>query len=651
MSETGNIVPLFTLGLPLLAFFALWLAGPGINRIAGWIGASVTLTGFIILSWFLLTSEGVATLGFDWITIGDFNLSLTFHIDNPAWLLLLIVHFIATLVQVYSAAYLHDDQGRYRYFAFLQLFLFSMNGIIMAGSLIVMYIFWEMVGLCSYLLIGFWRHKPRASWAAQKAMILNRVGDAAFLTGILLLFFHVGDSEFSSLPLAVSTLSSETLTLIGLCLFGGCAGKSAQFPLSAWLPDAMEGPTPVSALIHAATMVAAGIFLLARISILLTPTAQAVIIVIGVITMLHGAIKALNTWDVKGVLAYSTMSQLGLMVIAAGTGSWQAALFHLTTHAFFKAGLFLAAGSVIHAMTPLHGQSTSFDPQDMRNMGGLKKQMPFTFICFTILSAALAGVPFLSGFLSKDTIFLEAFGWAAQKGGIAWSVPVLAVAAAGLTAFYMFRQIYLVFFGPQRYDHHEVRPHESPIAMWLPMAILSGLSLFFVFSLNPFDASGGWFNDFIPGGGDTHNSWVPIISVVVTIASAFIAWRYAKQHGFTKPVNQLDIRYPLLADFHADHHTRTFFLIPFQQISVLFEQIEARILDAAINGVAKFTVIFAHLVSWGDRRVVDGSVNLLVSTIRTAGKGVKNLQSGQIQSYYIVTGLSLFLLIIWWMSI
>src|SRR5690606_15248857 len=226
--------------------------GPRINRIAGWIGASVTLTGFVILSWFLLTSEGVATLGFDWITMGDFNLSLTFHIDNPAWLLLLIVHFIATLVQVYSAAYLHDDQGRYRYFAFLQLFLFSMNGIIMAGSLIVMYIFWEMVGLCSYLLIGFWRHKPRASWAAQKAMILNRIGDAAFLTGILLLFFHVGDSEFSSLPLAVSTLSSETLTLIGLCLFGGCAGKSAQFPLSAWLPDAMEGPTPVSALIHAA---------------------------------------------------------------------------------------------------------------------------------------------------------------------------------------------------------------------------------------------------------------------------------------------------------------------------------------------------------------------------------------------------------------
>jgi len=651
MSETGNIVPLFTLGLPLLAFFALWLVGPRINRIAGWIGASVTLTGFVILSWFLLTSEGVATLGFDWITMGDFNLSLTFHIDNPAWLLLLIVHFIATLVQVYSAAYLHDDQGRYRYFAFLQLFLFSMNGIIMAGSLIVMYIFWEMVGLCSYLLIGFWRHKPRASWAAQKAMILNRIGDAAFLTGILLLFFHVGDSEFSSLPLAVSTLSSETLTLIGLCLFGGCAGKSAQFPLSAWLPDAMEGPTPVSALIHAATMVAAGIFLLARISILLTPTAQAVIIVIGVITMLHGAIKALNTWDVKGVLAYSTMSQLGLMVIAAGTGSWQAALFHLTTHAFFKAGLFLSAGSVIHAMTPPHGKSTSFDPQDMRNMGGLRKQMPFTFICFTILSAALAGVPFLSGFLSKDTIFLEAFGWAAQKGGIAWSVPVLAVAAAGLTAFYMFRQIYLVFFGPQRYDDHEVRPHESPISMWLPMAILSGLSLFFVFSLNPFDASGGWFNDFIPGGGDTHNSLVPIISVIVTTASVFIAWRYAKQHGFTKPVTRLDIHYPLLADFHADHHTRTFFLIPFQQISVLFEQIEARILDAVINGAAKFTVIFAHLVSWGDRRVVDGSVNLLVSSIRTAGKGVKNLQSGQIQSYYIVTGLSLFLLIIWWMSI
>lgn len=651
MSETGNIIPLFTLGLPLLAFLILWLAGPGINRLAGWLSAAVTFTGFIFLAVFFLNSDGISTLGVDWITIGDFKLSLTFSLDNPAWLLLLIVHFIATLVQVYSATYLHDDPGRYRYFAFLQLFLFSMNGIVMAGSLIVMYIFWELVGLCSYLLIGFWRHKPRAVWAAQKAMIMNRIGDAAFLTGILLLFYHIGDTEFSSLPQAVNTISTGNLTLIGLCLFGGCAGKSAQFPLSAWLPDAMEGPTPVSALIHAATMVAAGIFLLARISILLTPTAQGVIIIIGVITMLHGAIKAVNTWDVKGVLAYSTMSQLGLMVIAAGTGSWQAALFHLTTHAFFKAGLFLSAGSVIHAMTPHHSQSGDFDPQDMRNMGGLRKQMPITFICFVILSAALAGIPFLSGFLSKDTIFLEVFSWANRTGGLAWIVPILSMAAAGLTAFYMFRQVYLVFFGSSRYDQDVVHSHESPVSMWLPMAILSGLSVFVIFSLNPIDASGGWFNRFIPGGSNTHNLVVPVLSVLITAASLFIGWRYAMKNGFSKPVLDLDIPYPLLADFKADNYTRTFFLIPFQQISIVLERIESGIIDAIVNGTAKLTVIFAHLLGWADRHLIDGMVNLLVRTMRTAGQGVRSIQSGQIQSYYIVTGLSLFLLILWWISI
>lgn len=652
MSETGYIVPLLTLGLPLLAFLRLWLSGSKINRYAGWSSAGVTLSVFLILTVSFLAENNTSVLAIDWITIGDFTLSLTFRIDNPAWLLLLIVHFIATLVQIYSTAYLHDDPNRNRYFAYLQLFLFSMNGIIMADSLIVMYIFWEMVGLCSYLLIGFWYHKPRAAWAAQKAMIMNRIGDAAFLTGILLLFYHVGNTEFSSLPQAITTLSPNTLTLIGLCLFGGCAGKSAQFPLSAWLPDAMEGPTPVSALIHAATMVAAGIFLLARISFLLTPTAQTVIIIIGLITMLHGAVKALNTWDIKGVLAYSTMSQLGLMVVAAGTGSWQAALFHLTTHAFFKAGLFLSAGSVIHAMTPHHGDTKDFDPQDMRNMGGLRNKMPVTFICYMLLSAALAGVPFLSGFLSKDTIFLETFSWASQNGGIAWIVPLLAIIAAGLTAFYMFRQVFLIFFGSNRYDSATLHPHESPATMWIPMSLLSILSLFFIFSFNPMDASGGWFNRFIPSEGAHHNSLVPILSILVTAASLFIGWRYSRrENGFTTPVSHLDVPYLLLADFNHNNYTRTFFLKPFQKISIQLEKIESKIIDTAVNGTAQLTVIFAHITSSIDRYLIDGAVNFLVNIFRTAGKGVRSLQNGKIQSYYIVTGVSIFLLIIWWISI
>lgn len=650
MSPTENIVPLLTLCLPLVTAFLLWRAGTGINRIAGWLGAGVTFSGLLFLAFFFLQSNGIPTLTIDWASIGDFTLKLTFKIDNQAWLLLLIVHFIATLVQLYSTAYLHDDPGRYRYFASLQLFLFSMNGIIMGGSLIVMYIFWEMVGLCSYLLIGFWHHKPRAAWAAQKAMIMNRIGDAAFLTGILLLFYHVGHTEFSDLPDAIGNISTGMLTFIGICLFGGCAGKSAQFPLSAWLPDAMEGPTPVSALIHAATMVAAGIFLMARIAFLLTPTAQAVVIAIGAITMLHGAIRALTSWDIKGVLAFSTMSQLGLMVIAVGMGSWQAALFHLTTHAFFKAGLFLSAGSVIHAMTP-HTSHESFDPQDMRNMGNLRKQMPITFICYLILSAALAGVPFLSGFLSKDAIFIEAFSWAERLGGIAWAVPLIAVVAAGLTAFYMFRQVVLVFFGHERYNTQIVHPHESPTVMWIPMVLLTGLSFFFVFSMNPLDASNGWFYQLFPTGDAHHSLTVPIISVIVTASAVFLGWRFSRTAGgFTQPVTTLRIPYPLLEDFNVTNYTTTFFLKPFQQCSRVLGKVETYIIDAIINGLAKISVIIGHLVSWFDRLIVDGAVKSIVYTIESFGQAVRSLQTGKIQSYYLVTVVSIFVLLLWWIS-
>jgi NADH-quinone oxidoreductase subunit L len=266
-----------------------------------------------------------------------------------------------------------------------------------------------------------------------------------------MLFYYIGSTDFEVLSLKIDSVNPEALTAIGLCLFGGCMGKSAQFPLSGWLPDAMEGPTPVSALIHAATMVAAGIFLLARISFLLTFDARLVITIIGTITMLIGAFKAMKVWDIKRVLAYSTMSQLGLMVIAVGFGSWQTALFHLATHAFFKAGLFLSAGSVIHAVTPSESDQ-SFDPQDMRTMGGLRKALPITFICFSVCAAALAGLPFFSGFLSKDAIITEGFLWASRYGAAGYIFPVIVIFSAGLTAYYMFRQIWLVFFGETRFN-------------------------------------------------------------------------------------------------------------------------------------------------------------------------------------------------------
>ncbi|MCE6988591.1 NADH-quinone oxidoreductase subunit L [Dyadobacter sp. CY323] len=646
MPDSTYILPAYVLlGLPFFAFLILWLAGKNLNKLAGWAGALITATGLFVSIKY--ADPGMLhVVHFNWLTIGSTSIDLPFRFDTLSFVMLIVVHFVALLVQIYSTAYMHGDKNLHRYFAFIQLFLFSMIGIVLSGSLLVMYIFWELVGLSSYLLIGFWYFKPRAVWAAQKAFVLNRIGDAAFLTGILMLFYYIGSTDFEVLALEVNHLDTGILTAIGLCLFGGCMGKSAQFPLSGWLPDAMEGPTPVSALIHAATMVAAGIFLLARIAFLLTIDAQLVILIIGTITMLIGAFKAMTAWDIKRVLAYSTMSQLGLMVIAVGFGSWQTALFHLVTHAFFKAGLFLSAGSVIHAVMPSHADE-SFDPQDMRTMGGLRKALPITFLCFSICAAALAGLPFFSGFLSKDAIITEGFLWASNFGLFGYLFPVLVIFSAGLTAYYMNRQIWLVFFGDQRFNASpNVHPHESPIAMWLPMGVLSALSIFFWFSFNPFNAS-GWFLHFIGVNEAAHLSWVPIIASATTFLAIFLAYRQMKapdpfgvNGSKTAPETE---KLSWLRDYSQEHY----FIIPFSFITNYLMRIEKRIVDRFVDLVAKSSVVFAHVISWVDRTFVDGGVHLTVFSIRSAGQAVRSAQNGKIQSYFIVTAMGVFLLILW----
>jgi NADH-quinone oxidoreductase subunit L len=650
---------LLLLGLPFLTFAALWAAGSRANRAAGGVALAVTALGLAGCA--LMAAPGTLhTLQFDWIQLGTFSLPISVRFDSLTWLMLLLVHFVALLVQLYSTAYLHHDTGRYRYFAFLQLFIFSMLGIVLSGSLLAMYIFWELVGLSSYLLIGFWHQRPRAVWAAKKAFVLNRIGDAAFLIGILLLLYHTGTTDFAELPQQVGTLSLPLQTLIGICLFGGCVGKSAQFPLSAWLPDAMEGPTPVSALIHAATMVAAGIFLLARIAPLLTPDAQLFILLIGTITMLHGAVKATQAWDIKRVLAYSTISQLGLMVLAVGLGSWQLALFHLTTHAFFKAGLFLSAGSVIHALTPT-GATPGFDPQDMRRMGGLRKKLPLTFVCFTVCAAALAGLPFFSGFLSKDAIFLRAFVWAQQQGTLAYLIPLLALGAAGLTAYYMTRQLWLVFMGSSRHAAEAaVHPHESPAAMWVPMALLAGLSVFGWFSLNPLDAGSGWFLRYLGNPEGTHLLLVPLLSVAVTGLGIFTAYRQGTSaKGFLagtsdrwqerwSRLGQGAARHlRLLAEHDEARHYDSFFLIPLLTIGRWLAQLETQLIDALVDGLGRTTVVLAHIGHWLDRYLADGGVHLSVFTARSAGQLVRKAQNGKIQSYFLVTIVGVFLLVLW----
>ncbi|MCF2445384.1 NADH-quinone oxidoreductase subunit L [Dyadobacter sp. CY345] len=650
MSETDYTVPAsLLLGLPILAFFVLWLGGKNLNKSAGWIGAFITAIG-LGASIVYADIDTLHTVSFNWALIGQTKIILSFLFDELTAIMLIIVHFVALLVQIYSISYLHGDKNLHRYFAFIQLFLFSMVGIVLSGSLLVMYIFWELVGLSSYLLIGFWYFKPRAVWAAQKAFVLNRIGDAAFLTGILMLFYYIGSTDFEVLATSIQSLDAGILTAIGLCLFGGCMGKSAQFPLSGWLPDAMEGPTPVSALIHAATMVAAGIFLLARISFLLTPEAQIVIACIGTITMVIGAVKATQVWDIKRVLAYSTMSQLGLMVIAVGLGSWRTALFHLATHAFFKSGLFLSAGSVIHAVTPSETDET-FDPQDMRTMGGLRKYLPVTFVCFAICSSALAGLPFFSGFLSKDAIIVEAFFWAEKHGAWAYLFPIVIMISAGITAYYMTRQVWLIFLGEKRYQiFKSVHPHESPVLMWGPMALLASLSVFIWFSWNPFDASHGWFLELVGAEEFGHILWVPFVATGITLISIFLAFRETKaEDPFSIYAGNSKNSVPLLKKLAGlnEFSREAFFIKSFAFISNGLKQFESKFVDAFVDGVAKWSVVFAHILSWGDKNIVDGGVKLTVFTIKSAGQGVRGFQNGKIQSYYLVTALGVLLLILW----
>ncbi|WP_138995021.1 NADH-quinone oxidoreductase subunit L [Larkinella sp. C7] len=617
--------------LPFLSGTLSLLAGRRINLWAGGTAAVLTLAG-LGLSVFVATQTGpdVLTLRTDWLLIPGRAVPITFRLDALTLLMLVIVHFIALLVQIYSISYLHDERDRYRYFGFLSLFIGSMLGIVLAGNLIVLYAFWELVGLSSYLLIGFWFQKPAAAAAAKKAFIMNRIGDAGFLLGIFLLLFQSGTTDLAELPdLFVSNGPLATLT--GFCLFCGCIGKSAQFPLTTWLPDAMEGPTPVSALIHAATMVAAGIFLLARIHFLLTPDALLLITIVGTITMLMAAYSALYQTDIKKVLAYSTVSQLGLMVIGMGTSNVTGALFHLTTHAFFKAGLFLAAGSVIHGV----------HSQDMRQMGGLRKAMPLTFIGWAVCAAALAGVPFFSGFLSKETILTGAFDWAGAQGGLAYVIPILAVLSSGLTACYMARQGRLVFFGDAR--NPENRAHESDRLLTVPVLMLAVLSIGFVFAGNPFSAAQGWFFRLFPAV-DNHGGhlWIALLSISVVAVGLWLGWRM--------PVLTQSTAMSRLSEhnWYLDGFYKRLLVRPFVRLAYLSYGFDRRVIDKLVDFAGIGTVVLAHMIGWADRMIVDGLVNGASWLTHRLGNLTRSVQNGRVQSY-IASAVVGLLVILWFL--
>lgn len=462
----GLLIPL----LPLIGFLVNGLLGKYLPKaLTGWIGSLSVLASFIcVLLIFkdLSASQSIRIDVFQWIAFGDKEITFGLWIDALTLIMMMVVTGVGFLIHLYSIGYMHDDEGFTRFFSYLNLFIFFMLLLVMGSNYLMMFIGWEGVGLCSYLLIGFWFKNDAYNDAAQKAFVMNRIGDLGFLLGMFFILFNFGTLDIQSVrELAPGLVSNSPLLIaITLLLFVGAIGKSAQIPLYTWLPDAMAGPTPVSALIHAATMVTAGIYMIVRSNVLfaLAPTSLQVILWVGVATSVFAAVIGLKQNDIKKVLAYSTVSQLGLMFAALGLGAFSSGIFHLVTHAFFKALLFLGAGSVIHA---LHGE------QDIRNMGGLKKYIPVTYITFLLAALAISGFPLLSGFFSKDEILSHAF----EQNKLIWTILFV---SSLLTAFYMFRLVYLTFFNDFRGTEETQRHiHESPWTMTFPLIVLCVLSV------------------------------------------------------------------------------------------------------------------------------------------------------------------------------
>ena len=467
-----TVLVLLLLLTPLAGFFINQIGDKRLGRkLPGIIATTAVIVSFVIsLIYFIQiisTGQPIHVHLFEWLSVGGFTVSMDFTLDQLSLLWLMFVTGIGALIHIYSIGYMHDDEGIARYFSFLNLFIFFMSVLVTSGNLLVMFIGWEGVGLCSYLLIGFWYQNHKFNDAAKKAFIMNRIGDLGFLIGIFTLAYLFQSVDYETMKEAVYNVDPEIIGLLSVgtfALFIGAVGKSAQIPLYTWLPDAMAGPTPVSALIHAATMVTAGIFMVTRLNFLfdLTPIIQMIMAIVGAVTALFAASIGIAQTDIKKVLAYSTVSQLGLMFLALGCGAYHVAVFHVVTHAFFKACLFLGSGSVIHAMG---------GEQDMRKMGGLKGVMSVTYITFLISTLSISGIPPFAGFFSKDEIMLTAF----NSYPILWAIAAL---ASLLTAFYMFRVLFLTFFkdfrGTEEQKHHL---HESPKSMTMPLVVLAILAL------------------------------------------------------------------------------------------------------------------------------------------------------------------------------
>ncbi|RJP79284.1 MAG: NADH-quinone oxidoreductase subunit L [Candidatus Zixiibacteriota bacterium] len=704
---------------PLAAFTVVIFLGKRLPRGGDWVSLTAIFGGLAISLGLLLRMifSGDPNFGaawqFDWLTYGDTVFRIGINLDAMAIIMLVVVTLVSALVHLFSVSYMKGDVRYSRFFSYLSFFSFSMLGLVLADNLFIIFCFWELVGLSSYLLIGFWYEKKSASDAAVKAFVTNRIGDFGMVIGLALVLGAVGTLNLKEVigAVEVGRLSGGMLTAAGLLLFCGAIGKSAQFPLHVWLPDAMEGPTPVSALIHAATMVAAGVYLTARIFPILTPEAGQVIAYVGGFTAFMAATIAVAQNDIKRVLAYSTVSQLGYMIMALGAGAYTAGFFHLVTHAMFKAALFLGSGSVIHAMHhSLHKVHSHADPQDMRNMGGLRKHLPTTYKTFLLATIALAGVPLTSGFLSKDAILGGTLAYARLHPGN-WPLVFFGFGAAALTAFYMFRLIFLTFFGEFRGGKQaESHLHESPRNMTIPLVVLSGLTFFLFYTLpafNPTSPEGGWFARAIQEPVKAyeavhipaHETSAPELGMVeehgLTPAPGTIAHE-TEAHGSSAAVHDAHAEH----EAHVEHSSHliamalsifvaglgiwiawlTYFkwvINPAtwqQRLGVIyrgmfnkwwFDEIyhatvikgshvlgammvwfDLKVIDGIVDGSAWCMRQWAFISGWFDNTFVDGAVNGTAGMVSIWGRLARLFQTGQVQRYMLVSVLVLAILLL-----
>jgi NADH-quinone oxidoreductase subunit L len=625
--EHAFLVPLFAFASAALTlFFGKRTPGKGpIYGIAA-IGAGFVFALGVI--WSFVQGGGTFEHNIDWFTIGPLHMQLGFYVDGLTAVMLIVVTTISLMVHIYSVGYMDGDKRYTWYYVVLSVFTGSMLVVVLASNLFLLLVGWEIMGVCSYLLIGHWYEDHANSSAAIKAFITTRVGDVPFMFGIFACVLLTGmtTSNIVEVSHAAATTTNVTLvTAAALLMFGGTIGKSAQFPLYTWLPDAMAGPTPVSALIHAATMVAAGIYLVARtfeVFISANPIALTIVAIVGGVTLLLAAFLALVQDDIKKVLAYSTISQLAYMVAALGMGEagYPAAMFHLFTHAFFKALLFLGAGSVIHAV----------HSNNMTDMGGLRKHMKVTYVTFMIGSLALAGVPPLAGFFSKDEIIL-----AAKQSHTYWLAVILVVGAI-VTAFYTTRMVLKTFFGQYRGTQHL---HESPRSMTVPLVVLAGATCFI--GLLGFAPVGAPFMDWVYFGGvpeaPVFNPLVALTSVAAVLIGGFFAWRMYRQYKETDPITNLGGVYTLLEHkYYLDDIYFGGIVRPVRDTwSAGVYWFNQTILDGVVNGAAGLSKWVSGGIMWIDRNVIDFIVNGAGGAMESVGKGLRTIQSGKVQWYAV----------------